>query len=115
MKKMMWIVLIIVSSFQIVLAQANATVSGFDLANLPNLTNGRTRSISAENLTGAKGMGGMAVPNPKEPFPAASARAADDLGQGWKVKPFLRVNKGETVTLMDVDALLLGRRDHAFH
>src|SRR5512140_3291237 len=73
------------------------------LAALPVLTDVQTRSISAENLTGAKGQGGMAVPNPGEPKPAASARAADDLGQGWKVKPFLRVNSGETVTLMDVE------------
>jgi hypothetical protein len=71
-------------------------------AGLPLLTDAQTRSISAENLTGAKGMGGMAIPNPAEPKPAASARASDDLGQGWKVKPFLRVNAGETVTLMDV-------------
>ena len=48
-------------------------------------------------------MGGMAVPNMGEPSPAAGARAADELGQGWKVRPFLRVNKGETATLMDVD------------
>ena len=73
------------------------------LGNLPLLGPERTRSISAENLTGAKGQGGMAVPNPRELKPAASARAADDLGQGWKVKPFLRVNAGETVTLMDTD------------
>ena len=70
---------------------------------LPLLTEARTRSISAENPTGEKGKGGMAIPNPAEPKPAASARAADDLGQGWKVRPFLRVNAGETVTLMDVD------------
>ena len=73
------------------------------LAVLPFLDNSETRSISAENMTGEKGMGGMAIPDPLEPFPAASARAADSLGQGWKVKPFLRVNAGQTVTLMDVD------------
>jgi hypothetical protein len=73
------------------------------LRNLPLLGPERTRSISAENLTGAKGQGGMAIPNPRELKPAASARAADDLGQGWKVKPFLRVNAGQTVTLMDTD------------
>ena len=43
------------------------------------------------------------MPNPSDPTPAASGRAADDLGQGWKVRPFLRVNKGQTATLMDVD------------
>ncbi len=73
------------------------------MGTLPLLTEARTRSISAENPTGEKGKGGMAIPNPAEPKPAASARAADDLGQGWKVRPFLRVNAGETVTLMDVD------------
>jgi D-arabinan exo alpha-(1,3)/(1,5)-arabinofuranosidase (non-reducing end) len=82
-----------------------ATLSSMSsgVGTLPMLTSARTRSISAENLTGAKGQGGMAIPNPSEPKPAASARAADNLGQGWKVKPFLRVNAGETVTLMDVD------------
>ena len=44
----------------------------------------------------------MAIPNPTEPKPAASARAADDLGQGWKVRPFIRVNAHETAVLMDV-------------
>ena len=73
------------------------------LYSLPFLDNSESRSISAENINGEKGKGGMAIPNPSEPKPAASARAADDLGQGWKVKPFLRINKGETVTLMDVD------------
>ncbi|MEN6424918.1 MAG: glycoside hydrolase family 172 protein, partial [Phycisphaerales bacterium] len=73
------------------------------MGTLPLLTEARTRSISAENPTGEKGKGGMAIPNPAEPKPAASARAADDLGQGWKVRPFLRVNAGQTATLMDVD------------
>ena len=74
------------------------------LGSLPYLDHARTRSVCAENPTGAKGRGGMAVPNPSDPLPLpASARAADDLGQGWKVRPFLRVNKGETATLMDVD------------
>lgn len=73
------------------------------LGALPYLDHARTRSVSAENPTGGKGQGGRAVPNPSEPKPAAGARAADDLGQGWKVRPFLRVNRGETATLMDVD------------
>lgn len=81
----------------------NNTTRQTGLAGLFVLDHTETRSISAENLTGEKGKGGMAVPNPSEIKPAASARAADDLGLGWKVKPFLRVNAGETVTLMDVD------------
>ena len=73
------------------------------LTGLPLLNDMETRSISAENPTGEKGKGGMAIPNPSEPKPAASARAADDLGQGWKVRPFIRINAGETATLMDVE------------
>jgi hypothetical protein len=72
------------------------------LGSLPLLGRGRTRSISAENPTGEQGKGGMAIPIPTEPKPAASARAADDLGQGWKVRPFIRVNARETAVLMDV-------------
>src|ERR1039458_7794840 len=59
------------------------------LGTLPLLGQGRTRSISAENPTGEKGKGGMAIPNRTEPKPAASARAADDLGHGWKGRPFI--------------------------
>ena len=73
------------------------------LGSLPLLGRGRTRSISAENPTGEKGKGGMAIPNPAEPKPVAAARAADLLGQGWKVRPFIRVNAGKTAVLMDVD------------
>jgi len=73
------------------------------LGSLPYLNRARSRSVCAENPTGAKGKGAMAVPNPSDPSPPASARAADDLGQGWKVRPFLRANKGRTATPMDVD------------
>ncbi|MDA1231341.1 MAG: hypothetical protein O2856_11255, partial [Planctomycetota bacterium] len=31
------------------------------------------------------------------------SRAADKLGQGWKVNPFIRINAGETKTIMDVE------------
>lgn len=75
---------------------------GGGLSFLPVIGHGHTRSITAENPTGQKGMGGMAIPNPLESKSFKGARAADDLGQGWKVKPFLRINAGETATLMDV-------------
>jgi len=75
---------------------------GQGLASLPLLSTARTRSVCAENPTGGKGRGGMAVPDPTEKEYPASGRAADDLGQGWKVRPFLRVNRGQTATLMEV-------------
>lgn len=77
---------------------------GGGLAALPFLGGARTRSISAENPTGEKGKGGMAVPDPSNPNRPDAAGQADELGQGWKVRPFLRINAGETATLMDVGA-----------
>jgi hypothetical protein len=47
-------------------------------------------------------MGGMAIPDPDDPD-LPHSDAAVDLGQGWKVRPFLKPKAGETVTLMDVD------------
>jgi hypothetical protein len=71
------------------------------LGSLPVISPGRTRSVSAENPTGEKGEGAIAVPDPANPDLPHSA-AALDLGQGWKVRPFLRPKAGETVDLMDV-------------
>ena len=75
---------------------------GLGLGALPLLSSAVTRSISAENPTGEKGKGGMAVPNPDDPDLPHSG-AALNLGQGWKVRPFLKPKAGETVTLMDTD------------
>jgi hypothetical protein len=73
------------------------------LGALPLLTDARTRSISAENPTGEKGKGGMAVPNLDDPDPSFHSVAARDLGQGWKVRPCVWIRAGQTLTLMDVD------------
>jgi hypothetical protein len=72
------------------------------LGTLPLLGRGRTRSISAEKPTGEKGKGAMAIPDPTNPKPVDGASAAYELGQGWKVRPFIRVDAGQTATLMDV-------------
>ena len=74
----------------------------FSLGALPLLTDAVTRSISAENPTGEPGKGGMAVPKPDDPDLPHSG-AASELGQGWKVRPFLKPKAGQTVTLMDVE------------
>lgn len=68
---------------------------GMNLGTLSRLSNARTRSISPENFTGAKGKGGMA----KE---GTGAEAARDLGQGWKVSPSIKIAAGTTVTLADI-------------
>lgn len=54
----------------------------------------KTFSISPENLTGEKGGGGRAVEG-------TASHAAQDLGQGWKVNPYLLVGPGETIVLAD--------------
>jgi hypothetical protein len=75
---------------------------------LPNLLSGLpleagvvTRQISAENPTGEKGGGCHWIPDPNDPNLAHSA-AASDLGKGWKVRPFIALKSGETVTLADI-------------
>ncbi|MBQ8432006.1 MAG: DUF2961 domain-containing protein [Clostridia bacterium] len=65
------------------------------LNNLTTKKNIRTFSVSPENLTGEKGKGGMAIEG------SASA-AARELGQGWKVNPYLVVEGGQTCVLADI-------------
>lgn len=72
------------------------------LGSLPVLVDAESRQASPENPTGAKGMGARATPRPGDPSLPFSA-AAQDLGRGWKVSPFLKPSAGETVTLMDVE------------
>lgn len=64
------------------------------LGNLYLLSGARTRSIGPENPTGGKGMGGMATLKN-----GTAAGAARDLGQGWKVNPYILIKPGQTVTL----------------
>jgi hypothetical protein len=68
------------------------------LGSLPFLTPGQTRSISAENPTGSKGMATTQPSLPSDPFHFSSEEAA-----GWKKHPFLAPKSHQTVTLMDVD------------
>lgn len=72
------------------------------LGALPLMSRARTRSVSAENPSGAKGKGGMAVPDPESDEWSVSSPART-LGQGWKVRPYVWLRSGETTTLMDVE------------
>ena len=56
----------------------------------------RTFSITPENLTGEKGKGGMAVEG------TASA-AARELGQGWKVNPYIKIEGNTKVDLANIN------------
>lgn len=66
------------------------------LGNLYRLSAAKTRSISAENFTGAKGQGGMATEG-------TGAGPARDLGQGWKVSPSVMIPAGEVFTMAEID------------
>jgi hypothetical protein len=67
-----------------------------DLSNLYRLSTARTFSISPENLNGAKGRGGTALEG-------GASNAARDLGQGWKVNPFVVIKSKQTFVLADID------------
>ena len=71
------------------------------LGALPYAAGVTTRQISAENPTGEKGAGCKWEPNPADPNLAHSGPASK-LGRGWKVRPFIPVKAGQTVTLADI-------------
>ena len=84
---------------------------GMGLGNISKLSNARTRSITAENVYGEKGRGGMAEVSAtpqaevvkigqKWDGPNACAR---DLGRPWKVRPCITLLSGSTTVLMDID------------
>ena len=54
------------------------------LGNLMKLSDAQTRSVSAENVYGEKGNGGMATEG-------ISASCARDLGLGWKISPAIAI------------------------
>lgn len=59
------------------------------------LSDAESRSISAENPTGEKGKGGMAMEGLSSP-------CARELGQGWKISPFIKVEYGKETVLADI-------------
>jgi len=68
---------------------------GMGIGNLARLSHAKTRSISAENMTGEKGKGGMATEG-------TGAKAARDLGQTWKVSPSVRIEPQQVFTVAEI-------------
>ncbi|WP_423147947.1 glycoside hydrolase family 172 protein [Rubrolithibacter danxiaensis] len=80
-------------------AQKEEKFNGLDLGlgNLYRTSDAKTRSISPENLTGEPGKGGMAT------LQEGNAKgAARELGQGWKVNPYIHIEPGQTFTLAEI-------------
>jgi hypothetical protein len=69
---------------------------GMGLGNLSRLSGAKTRSISAENFTGEKGRGGMAVEG-------TGARYARDLGPGWKISPAVFIQGQSVFRLAEIE------------
>jgi hypothetical protein len=67
-----------------------------NLGNLYRVSKAKSRSISPENFTGEKGKGGMSTNGP-------ALNAARDLGQGWKVSPYVRIQPKSTFTLGEIE------------
>ena len=75
----------------------SSSYNGLDntLGNLSRLSSAQSFSITPENPTGAKGKGAMSTHG-------TAARAARELGQGWKENPSVLVQPGQTFTLADI-------------
>lgn len=98
MQKKLFFLLTSVVAFSLTLLAQSSEYNGLGMgmSNLSRLSKARTRSISPENFTGEKGKAGMSTNGPAK-------NAARDLGQGWKVSPFIRVPADTTVTLAEIN------------
>ncbi len=67
-----------------------------NLNNLYKLSDAKSRSISPENFTGAKGEGGKAVTG-------TGAKPSENLGKGWKVSPSVVIKSKTTFTLAEIE------------
>ncbi|HUX56389.1 MAG TPA: glycoside hydrolase family 172 protein [Bacteroidales bacterium] len=100
------LVLVLTVFFLPVVASAQSKFNGLEMnmGNLYRLSDAKTRSISPENFSGEKGKAGMADPADKDkPNTANAYNAARDLGQGWKVNPYVRIKSGETFTMAEIE------------
>jgi len=78
---------------------------------ITKLSDAETRSISAENVYGEKGRGGMAqvseVPQPEVEKIGqvwdGPNQCARELGAKWKVRPCITLPKESTTTIMDIE------------
>ncbi|NLP48728.1 MAG: DUF2961 domain-containing protein [Clostridiales bacterium] len=68
------------------------------ISNLWQLSNAKSRSISAENPTGAVSGGAKS-----DLDTGIAARAARDLGKGWKVDPYIVIEDKEERVIADIE------------
>ncbi len=75
--------------------QSNYDGLNMGMGTLSRLSHAQTRSISPENFTGEKGKGGMATEG-------TGAKAARELGQGWKISPSVKIEPKSIFTLAEI-------------
>jgi len=92
------IALSLITAFSLILGAPLVHAQTNTLDHLYQLKDARTRSISPENFTGEKGKGGMATLEE-----GTAQRAARELGQGWKVNPYVYIEPGATFTLGEIN------------
>ena len=71
--------------------------------NVHRLSDVKSRSITAENFTGAKGQGGRATDGTGVTQGAHLRGAGGAMGVGWKVSPSVHIEPGETFELCDIE------------
>ncbi len=92
------IILAVFFTYHSVMSQSGFNGLDMHLGNLYKISDAKTRSISPENFTGEKGKGGMATLET-----GSAAQAAMDLGQGWKVNPYVNINANEEFVMAEIE------------
>ena len=89
--------LLVMTSLALFAQEQHSNYNGLNLSlgNLSRLSRAKTRSVSPENLTGEKGKGAMSTDGP-------ARHAARDLGQGWKVSPYIHIAPKQVSTLAEI-------------
>jgi hypothetical protein len=92
-----WIALTLASGVGFLALAQDGSFNGLgnSLDNLYRTSSAKTFSVSPENPTGGKGKGGMATEG-------TASREARELGQGWKVNPYIIIESGKTATLAEI-------------
>src|SRR5882724_4372460 len=95
MKRFLFFVCMLTAFSMVVSAQQKFNGLDVGLSNLFRLSDAKTRSISPENFTGAKGEAGKATKG-------TGAIPSRDLGLGWKVSPSVVIRAKSTFTMAEI-------------
>ncbi len=88
------LILVVFSAGELYAQRPDFNGLNMNIGQLARLSHAETRSISPENFTGEKGKGGMATEG-------TGAKAARELGQGWKISPSVQIKPGQTFVMAD--------------